>query len=76
VVIGWVMERIGPHGYFGVTAFLLCAMAAYAGYRMTQRSAIAVDATASYMPLSPGASVVAVELAQEHAIDVAKEDSE
>jgi hypothetical protein len=51
-------------------------MAAYAGYRMTQRSAIAVDETASYMPLSPGASVVAVELAQEHAIDVAKEDSE
>ena len=76
VAIGWVMEQIGPHGYFGVTAFLLCAMAAYAGYRMTQRSAIAVDETASYMPLSPGASVVAVELAQEHAIDVAKEDSE
>ena len=67
---------MASHIYFGVTAFLLCAMAAYAGYRMTQRSAIAVDATASYMPLSPGASVVAVELAQEHAIDVAKEDSE
>ena len=74
-VIGGMMELVGPHGYFAVIAALLILLAGYAGYRMTQRPAMASDETAYYMPISPGASVVAVELAQELAIDVAKEES-
>ena len=73
-VIGGMMELVGPHGYFAVIATLLIVLAGYAGYRMTGRPGLASDETAYYMPISSGASLVTVELAQEHAIDVAKEE--
>jgi MFS family permease len=69
VLLGWLMDRFGPYSYFAYLSGLLALMAAYALYRMTQRAAPAVDDTASYAPIAPSSSPVAVEVAQEIAIE-------
>jgi len=43
---------------------------------MTQRSAPSVDDTGSYAPVYPGASPLAVEFAQEYAIEEAMAEEE
>ncbi len=73
LIVGWMMSQIGPGGYFLYIAVLMFAMVAYALYRMTQRAAPAVRDTDRYMPVSPSASPMAVEFAQEVAIETAQE---
>lgn len=75
LIIGWSMETLGPWGYWLLVAALLGGLTLYALYRMTQRRAPSVEATGQYAPLSPSATPVAVELAQEYAIEVAEDDS-
>lgn len=74
LIIGWLMGQIGPGGFFLFLAGLMFALAAYAVYRMTQRAAMPSDETGSYMPVSPSASPVVVELAQEMFIETALEE--
>lgn len=74
ILTGWIMQSFGPSGFFMYLAVLLAAIAAYAGYRMTRRSAPLVDGTNVYTPLYPSASPIAVEVAQEYAIDTAMEE--
>lgn len=69
VVTGWVMGTMGLSAYWLVLAILMLVMAAYAAYRMTQRAATPVDETAAYVGVSPTASLVAIEAAQEWAAD-------
>ncbi len=73
VVTGWLMEWAGPQGYWLFIAALLFALAAYAAYRMTQRPAVPVDETGAYVSVLPTASPVAVEAAQEWAIEQAED---
>ncbi len=73
LVIGWVMAVVGPPGFFMLITALLAAMALYAAFRMTQRAAPAVEDTGAYAPISPAATPVAVEVAQEYFIDQAEE---
>ena len=73
LVTGWLMGLIGPQGFFVVIAVLALAIAAYAAYRMTQRAAPAVAQTDSYLPVAPSASPMAVEFAQELAIESAQD---
>ncbi|MDT8327673.1 MAG: MFS transporter [Roseovarius sp.] len=73
LMVGWMMGAMGPGGYFLYMAVLMFAMVAYAIYRMTQRAAPTVSQTESYTPVSPSASPMAVEYAQDHAIEVAQE---
>ncbi len=63
----------GPPGFFVLMAGLLFALAAYALYRTTQRPAVPVEDTASYAPVSPSSTPVAVEVAQEYAIEAEQE---
>ncbi len=72
--IGWLMGQIGPGGFFLFLAGLMFVLAGYAAYRMTQRAATPVDETGSYAPITPSASPVAVELAQEVFIEAALEE--
>ncbi len=65
VITGWVMEQIGPSGYFLFMALLFIALAAYAAWRMTRRQVKLSHQTAGFTPLSPTASVLAVEAAME-----------
>ncbi len=71
LVTGWLMEWLGPQGYWLFIAVLLFVLVAYAAYRMTQRAAIPVDETGSYVSVLPTATPVAVEAAQEWAIEQA-----
>ena len=69
LLLGWMMDTFGPYSFFVYLGGLLALMAAYAAYRMTQRPAPTVEETAPYAPVAPSASPVAVEVAQEIAIE-------
>lgn len=73
LVTGWLMEWVGPQGYWLFISSLLAMMVAYAAYRMTQRSTVPVDETGVYVGVLPTASPVAVEAAQEWAIEQAED---
>lgn len=55
---GWLMETVGPQGFFLFMGILFAALAAYTTWRMTQRAAPTV--TGSYATLAPSASAIAV----------------
>ena len=74
LILGWIMGQVGPSGFFGYISVLMFAMAAYAAYRMTQRAAPTADETHSYAPVGQTSSLVAVELAQEVAIEMAESE--
>ncbi|PRY94111.1 MFS transporter [Donghicola tyrosinivorans] len=67
VVTGWVMNTAGPAGFFLIILVLFYALAAYAGYRMTQRSSPPAQDTMTYTPFSPTATAVGVEVSFEAA---------
>lgn len=75
LAIGTLMTRFGPDAYFVYIATLLALIALYAAYRATRRPAPAVSETSPYAPVAPQASPVAVELAQEVAIERAAEEA-
>ena len=72
---GYLMTEIGPIGFFVILAALLGALTFYGFYRMTQRGISDVD-TSSYATVLPTTSAVAVEIAQELAIEAAEEMDE
>ena len=74
LVTGWMMGLIGPQGFFLLIAALMLSLACFTAYRMTQRAPIPVQDTVSYAPVLPTASPVAVEVAQEIAIEAQHED--
>jgi len=76
LVTGWMMGVIGPRGFFLFVALLSLAMAAYAAYRMTQRAAPSIDETDSYAAVAPGGSPMAVNFAQEYALEAAQDEDE
>ena len=61
LITGWMMERIGPSGYFLFIGLLFAALAGYAGWRMTRRAALSLARMGRFRPVSPTASSVAVE---------------
>jgi len=69
LLLGWMMDAFGPYSFFAYLGGLLALMAGYAAWRTTRRPAPAVAETAPYAPVAPSASPVAVELAQEVAIE-------
>jgi len=72
LVTGWLMDVFGPQGFWILSAVLMAGVAAYALYRMTQRPAVAPQDTGAYVAVSPAAGVVAMEAAQEWAIEQAE----
>lgn len=62
IITGWMMETIGPSGFFLFIAVLFAMLGGYAAYRMTRRRRTP-EATSGFTPISPTASVVAVEAA-------------
>ncbi len=76
VVTGWLMGVIGANGFWLFIAVLMFAVAAYATYRMTQRTGVPVDETGAYVAVMPTASPVAFESAQEWVVEQAEEAEE
>lgn len=76
IVTGYIMTVMGPAGFWVFIGALLFAMAAYAGYRMTQRPAPSVEDSNAYAPVMMSATPVAMEAAQEWAVEAAEEAAE
>lgn len=71
LIVGWLMGEgvFGPSGFFLFIALLLLPLAAYAAYRATQRPGVPAQETSAMAAMTPAGSPVAVELAQEYAIE-------
>ncbi len=76
IAIGWGMGVIGPQAFWLLVAALMLTVAGYSLYRMTQRKAIPVEDTAAYVGVLPTASPVAVEAAQEWALEQTEAEGE
>jgi MFS family permease len=72
IVVGQVMDLMGAQGFFVIIVVLLGMLGGYAAYRRTRRAA--VEDTMSYANVSPTSSMMAVEIAQEYAIETAAEE--
>lgn len=69
ILTGWAMSQMGAPGFWAYLIGVMTVLAGYVLYRMTQRASLYsgdedYDAVA-YAPISPSATPVAVELAQE-----------
>jgi MFS family permease len=64
ITVGYMMGVFGPNGFFLFNAILCAAIAFYAAYRMTKRSAVGAEETGSYIAV-PARSLVAAEVAAE-----------
>ena len=60
---GWMMERLGPPGFFVFIAGLLGGLAVYVLWRMTRRDT--PPGAPGYHPIAPTASAIAVEAVME-----------
>ena len=63
LVAGLLMDKLGPLAFWLVLGVTFGTIALYALYRMTQRQAVPVDETESYLSVLPTASPVTVEAA-------------
>jgi MFS family permease len=73
IVLGRMMDALGAYGYFVILLILFILLGVYAAYRMTRRPTV-VETTA-YAAVMPTASPIALEIAQEYAIDVANDEA-
>lgn len=70
LIVGALMERVGPSGFYLFTAVLFLTLVGYATYRSTQRRSIPVDETGAYVAMSQAATTpLSMEIAQEYAIE-------
>ncbi|WP_223424776.1 MFS transporter [Tateyamaria pelophila] len=77
LVVGVMMEKIGPPGFYLFTAVLFVVLVAYAGYRATQRRSVPVDETGAYIVMSQASTTpLSMEIAQEYAIEADLEAEE
>jgi MFS family permease len=78
LITGWLMgtQVFGPSGFFLFLAGLLAVLAVYAAYRATQRPTVPVDETGTFTVMTPTVTPVAVEYAQELAIEADLEDQD
>jgi MFS family permease len=74
IITGYMMDYIGPGGFYLFTGVLFAILVAYAAYRSTQRKAIPIEETGSFVPVTQSSTPVALEFAQEYAIESELED--
>ncbi|MGR3498325.1 MAG: MFS transporter [Limimaricola soesokkakensis] len=67
IVVGWMLDNVGAHGFWAFIAVLMLGLASYAGWRMLRRPdrGVEVGDTVSYAPVTATATAVAAEVAQE-----------
>jgi MFS family permease len=76
LITGYAMQGLGPFAFWLVLGATFMCIAVYALYRMTQTTAVAVDATESYLGVLPTASPLAVEAAGAWAAEQAEAERE
>ncbi len=67
IVVGWMLDNVGPQGFWAFIAVLMLGLATYAAWRMLRRPDRGVEISESvpYAPVGPSATAVAAEVAQE-----------
>lgn len=67
IVVGWMLDNVGAHGFWAFIAVLMLGLASYAGWRMLRRPdrGVEIGDTVSYAPIAATATAVAAEVAQE-----------
>lgn len=76
IITGWAMAVMGPNGFFVYIAILLALLVGYGMWRTTQRAPQTLQEQGAYVTVSPAASPVAVEMAQEVYIEAAEDEAE
>ncbi|MCY3879624.1 MAG: MFS transporter [Rhodobacteraceae bacterium] len=76
LAVGLCMLVIGPNGFFIYLSIVAASLAAFTLYRMSVRAAITVDQPAIFTPVSQTSSPVAVDMAQEIAIEPQLQNSD
>ncbi|MEM9639150.1 MAG: MFS transporter [Pseudomonadota bacterium] len=74
IITGYMMDVVGPGGFYLFTGILFAALVLYAAYRSTVRKSIPVDETGAYVAVAPSYTSVALEYAQEYAIETELSD--
>ncbi|MFV0475231.1 MAG: MFS transporter [Pikeienuella sp.] len=67
VIVGQMIQNIGAWAYFAYIMACMGAISLYGLYRMSRRAALGPAETGGYAPITPTASPVAIEIAQEWA---------
>ncbi|MGB7244375.1 MAG: MFS transporter [Sulfitobacter sp.] len=67
MITGWIMDQVGPAGFYMFTGILFIALMAYALYRSTQRASVPVAETGAYVAVSQSATNVGLEFTEEYA---------
>ena len=75
-LVGWIMDFIGPHGFFIYISLTMALLALFCVFRMTVRQRPDLAETMSYTPISPTSTPVVADMAQEYAIDQQSEEGE
>mgnify|MGYP000288589392 FL=1 len=74
LILGWMMDTIGPGGFWIFIAVLMIFLTAYGLYRMTRRRSRSIPGdSVAYSPISASATPVAAEVAQEVYLDAEAE---
>lgn len=75
IIVGWIMGRMGPEGFWLYLAILSFCICIYAIYRMTQRPRSELDIEqVSYTPVAASTTPVLAEIAQEVYIETEEEE--
>ena len=81
MITGWMLTRFGPGGFWVYLSFFMFAMAAFVGWRMTQRASVyseeaeGYDAV-SYAPMMPTGTMIVAEAAQDYYAENVENDEE
>lgn len=76
IMVGQLMQSLGAWAFFLYIMVCMTAISLYGLYRMTKRSTVDTDSTGRYAAISPAVGAVAMEIAQEHAIELDHIDEE
>jgi len=76
IVTGWAMGVFGPNGFFAYIALMLIGITGYGLWRSTRRVHDETIETASYAPVLPSSSPVAMDMAQEFYAEAVEDAAE
>ncbi|XDA96531.1 MFS transporter [Sulfitobacter sp. LCG007] len=69
IIAGYMMDAVGPGGFYLFTAVLFIWLVGYGAWRSTRRKSVSADESGAYVPVSPTVTAVALETAAELAAE-------
>ncbi len=75
-LVGWLMDFIGPYGFFIYIAAIMASLAIFCTFRIAMRQHSDTLEAMPYAPVSAAATPMAADMAQEYAIDIQTNEEE